>query len=111
MATVLPTSSVDVSRSLDVSQSIEFRKEFFFRRRNGKLDWRKLVNVNLERVVREVGFVAELCGWEGTDQVKVRRELLRVFSFCVSQLQCNAYFLPQFTLPSLLFFFLSISYT
>lgn len=29
------------------SQPVEFRKDFFFRRRHGKLDWRKLVRLCL----------------------------------------------------------------
>jgi len=35
-------------------EEVEFRNDFFFRRRNGKLDWRKLANVDLERVVSTV---------------------------------------------------------
>jgi len=31
-----------------------FRKDFFFRRRHGKLDWVKLCRVDLQQVVRDV---------------------------------------------------------
>ena len=34
--------------------SLDFRKDFFFRRRHGALNWRKLLSVDLERVVRSV---------------------------------------------------------
>lgn len=34
--------------------SLDFRKDFFFRRRHGALDWTKLRSVDLERVVRTV---------------------------------------------------------
>jgi hypothetical protein len=37
-----------------------FLKAFFFRRRTGKLDWRKLSGVNLDKVVREVSCIFQL---------------------------------------------------
>lgn len=32
----------------------DFRREFFFRRRNGRLNWRQILNVDLERLVSEI---------------------------------------------------------
>lgn len=37
-----------------VYNPFDFRKDFFFRRRHGQLNWRKLAEVDLERVVAEV---------------------------------------------------------
>jgi len=56
-AATISTSSLPPSNSYHVSanlSAVNFRRDFFFRRRNGKLNWRKIAQVDLERVVRMI---------------------------------------------------------
>jgi zinc finger protein DZIP1 len=49
-----PARSFRAMMEPTVHSSLDFRKDFFFRRRHGALNWAKVLSVDLERVVRTV---------------------------------------------------------